>query len=80
VQPRVATAAWRPSRDSSPVCRSGAGRESLDRLITLNNLAACSQYTLKLHDELVADVPSIYQDDPPTQQLMVGRRDRLGVK
>ena len=38
----------------------------------LNNLAACARYTEKLRRELVAEVPSIFQDDPPTQQLMVG--------
>lgn len=39
--------------------------------MALNNLAACARYTEKLRRELVAEVPSIFQDDPPTQQLMV---------
>lgn len=47
--------------------------QALERLIMLNNLAACSQYTGKLQQELVGEVPSIFQDDPSTQQLMVGR-------
>lgn len=46
-------------------------QQSLDRLIHVNNLWACSAYTSKLLQELVADVPTLYQDDPPTQQLMV---------
>ncbi len=49
-----------------------AVRQALDRLVALNNLAACARYTEKLRRELVAEVPSIFQDDPPTQQLMVG--------
>jgi len=44
---------------------------ALDRLVSLNNLAACAFYTVKLQQELVAEVPSIFQDDPSTWQLMV---------
>lgn len=44
---------------------------ALDRLVMLNNLAACAVYTIKLQQELMAEVPSIFQDDPSTDQLMV---------
>jgi hypothetical protein len=44
---------------------------ALNRLVMLNNLAACAFYTVKLQQELVAEVPSIFQDDPSTAQLMV---------
>ncbi len=44
---------------------------ALDRLVMLNNLAACAVYTVKLQQELMAEVPSIFQDDPSTDQLMV---------
>jgi hypothetical protein len=54
-----------------PYTTPSAVRQALDRLVALNNLAACARYTEKLRRELVADVPSIFQDDPPTQQLMV---------
>ena len=47
-------------------------RQAMDRLVALNNLAACARYTEKLRRELVGEVPGIFQDDPPTQQLMVG--------
>jgi hypothetical protein len=48
-----------------------AALQSLNRLIHINNLAACALYTTKLHAELAAEVPTIYQDEPPTQQLVV---------
>ncbi|TFJ85210.1 hypothetical protein NSK_003633 [Nannochloropsis salina CCMP1776] len=50
-------------------------KNALDRLVMLNNLSACARYTLKLQQELMAEVPSIFQDDPPTQQLMACLQD-----
>jgi hypothetical protein len=37
----------------------------------VSNLSACAAYTTKLQQELLAEVPSIFQDEPPTQQLVV---------